>query len=99
MKRTLLEIRVPIQRFPISTEHMNDNHKRGLTLFLKIFTFQELNSMFHKHGIVFFFAVCENCKTVILFSLNVVVEVKFVPSNIKCSSKILTVLLGQVDNP
>ena len=83
---------MPIQRFPISTEHMNDNDKRGLTLFLKIFTFQELNSIFHKHGIAFFFCTL-NCKTVILVCLNVVVEVKFMPSNIKCSSKILTVLL------
>ena len=70
---------MPIERFPVSTEHMNDNHKRGLTLFLEIFTFRELNSIFHKHGIVFSFAVCKNCKTVILFSLNVVIEVKFMP--------------------
>ena len=86
---------MPIQRFPISTDHMNDNQKRGLTLFLEIFTFRELNLIFHKHvGIVFSFAVCKNCKTVIPFSLNVVVEVKFMPSNIRCSSKVLTVLLG-----
>ena len=85
-----------IQRFHISTEHTNDNHKRKLTLFLEIFTFQELNSMFHKHSNVFSFAVCKTCKTVILFSLNVVVEVKFVPapSNIRCSSKVLTVPPG-----
>ena len=91
---------MPIQRFPISTEYMNDNHKRRLTLFLKLFTFQEVNSIFHKHGIAFsfLFAVCKNCKTVILFSLNVVAEVKFMPSHIKCSSKVLTVLLGKVDN-
>ena len=63
---------MPIQRFPISTEHMNDNHKRELTVFLESFTFRELNSIFHKHGIVF--AVCKNCKNVILFSFNVVVE-------------------------
>ena len=81
-------------RFSISTEHMNDNDKRGLTLFLKIFTFQELNSIFHKLGIVFFLAVGKNCRTVILVSFELVVEVKFMPSNIKCSSKILTVLLG-----
>ena len=49
--------------------------------------------MFHKHG-TFSFAVHKNCKTVILFSLNVVVEVKFMPSNIRCSSKVLTVLPG-----
>ena len=83
-----------IQRFSISTEHMNDNHKRGLILFLEISTFRELNLIFHKHvGIVFSFAVCKNCKTVILFSLNVVVKVKSMPSNIRCSSKVLTVLL------
>ena len=71
---------------------MNDNHKRRLTLFLEFFTFRELNLIFHKHvGIVFSFAVC---KTVILFSLNVVVEVKSIPSNIRFSSKVLTVLLG-----
>ena len=58
---------------------MNNNHKRRLALFLEIFTFQELNSMFHKHCIVFSFAVCKNCQTVVLFSLNVVVEVKFMP--------------------
>ena len=76
---------------------MTDNHKRGLTLFLEIFTFRELNFISHKHvGIVFSFAVCKNWKTVILFSLNVVVEVKFMPSNIRCSSKVLTVLLGGV---
>ena len=40
-------------KIPISTEHMNDNHKRGLTLFLDSFTFQELNSIFHKHGTAF----------------------------------------------
>ena len=79
----------------ISTEHMNDNHKRGMTMFLEIFTFRELNLIFHKHvGIVFSFAVCKNCKTVILFSLNVVAKVKSMPSNIRCSSKVLTVLLG-----
>ena len=38
------EINVPMQRFPRSTEHMNDNHKRGLTLFLESFTFRELTS-------------------------------------------------------
>ena len=33
---------------------MNDNRRRGLTLFLEIFTFRELNLIFHKHvGIVF----------------------------------------------
>ena len=84
-----------MQRFSISTEHMNDNQKRELTLFLEIFTFRDLNLIFHKHhGIAFSFAVCKNCKTVILFSLNVLVEVKFMPSNIRCSSKVLTVLLG-----
>ena len=74
---------------------MNDNQQRGLILFLEIFTFRELNLIFHKHvDIVFFsFAVCENCKTVILFSLNVVVKVKTMPSNIRCLSKVLTVLL------
>ena len=88
---------MPIQRFSISTEHMNDNRKRGLTLFLEIFTFRELNLIFHKHvSIVFSFAVCKNCKAVILFSLNVVVEVTLMSSNIRCSSKlhVLTVLLG-----
>ena len=44
--------------------------KRGLTLFLESFTFQELNSIFHKHDTVFL----QSAKTVILFSLNVVVE-------------------------
>ena len=73
---------------------MNDNHKRGLILLLEIFTFQELNLIFHKHvGNAFSVAVCKNCKTVILFSLNVVVKVKSMPSNIRCSSKVLTVLL------
>ena len=86
---------MPIQRFSISTEDMNDNHKKEPTLFLEIFTFRELNLIFHKHvGIVFSFAVCKNCKTVILFSLNVVVKVKSMPSNIRCSSKVLTVPLG-----
>ena len=61
-----------MQRFPISTEHINDNYKRGPTSFLESFVFRELNSIFHMHGIVF--AVCKDCKTVILFSLNVVVE-------------------------
>ena len=84
-----------IQRFLISNEHMNDNRKRGLTLFLEIFTIRELNLIFHKHvGIAFSFAVCKNCKTIILFSLNVVVKVKSMPSNIRCSSKVLTVLPG-----
>ena len=79
---------------------MNDNHKRGPTLLLEIFTFRELNLIFHKHvGTAFSFAVCENCETVILFSLNVVVKVKSMPSNIRCLSKVLTVLLEYVDNP
>ena len=63
---------MPIQRFPITTEHMNDNHKRGLTLFLESFTFQELTQF--STSMALFFAVCKKCKAVILFSLNVVVE-------------------------
>ena len=62
---------------------MNDNHKRGQTLFLEIFTFRELNLIFHKH--VVSLAVCKNCQTAILFSLNVVVKVKSMPSNIRYS--------------
>ena len=58
--------RCPYKDFPYQQSIMNDNDKRGLTLFLKIFTFQEPNSIFHKHGIVFLFC-----------SLQKIVELSF----------------------
>ena len=59
-------------KIPISTEHMTVITIEDWPNFLNVSHCENLTQFFTSMALLFVF--CKNCKTVILFSLNVVVE-------------------------